>query len=60
MKGHKFHKREIEGKIKECEEIRGISNKNGIEHQFGAFGQFIFGIGFREEKRTKRINKAIK
>jgi len=46
--------------MRENEEIRGMNNKKDSKHQFGAFSQFSFGIGFREEKRTKRRKKESK
>ena len=49
---------EIEGKQRKNKEIRGINNKNTLEHQFGAFCQFKFGIGLREENDTKRRREA--
>jgi len=41
-----LHKREIEGKVEEIEENRGLNNKNTYEDQFTTFCQFSFGSLF--------------
>ena len=50
----------MEEKLMKNEEIRDINDKNISKHQFIAFFQFIFRIGFREEKRTTKRGKASK
>jgi len=41
-----LHEREIEGKVKENEENRGLNDEKASEDQFTTFYQFNFGARF--------------
>ena len=52
-----FHEREIEGRIEENEENKGLNDKNASKDQFTYFCWFGFGISFKARREPRGESK---